>query len=166
MLARTIGGIAVIAAGAAGVRSDSTDRLSCQQVKGSLNATATRMGLSVKGLKIRGAGVSAGDLDGAIALEVLKPFKGGDIQVSFDITSPRGTIVIAGKTTATSEAGIPNERHIRGDLLVEKGSGAFTESRGSVQAEGRANTRTKTLEIRYAGQVCADWSATQVIAKQ
>ncbi|HUP89725.1 MAG TPA: hypothetical protein VM100_10250 [Longimicrobiales bacterium] len=159
MLARTVGCIGIMAAGAAGVQPDTRERISCQEVKGSLNATATAMGLSAKGLKIHGTGLSAGDLEGKASLEVLKPFSGGAIEVSFDIASPRGTIVISGKTSATAVNGVPNARRIRGDLLVEKGSGVFVQSHGAVQADGRANTRTKTIEITYAGEVCAAWGA-------
>lgn len=125
----------------------------CRDVAGTLAASVTRISPTFRGVKIRGRGTSSGDLNGIIEAEVLKPFKGSDLQVAFTIVTPDGTVVARGKTQATATS-TPDARLIQSDLSIAGGSGRFLAASGNMNAHGHADTKSRSLSLAYDGQLC------------
>ena len=125
----------------------------CAPVRGHIDASVDGIRPTMAGLRLQGRGSSEGGLAGALKVQVLKPFRGPDLDVALEIVTPDGVASLGGSVTAQGDT---HQRQISGnDLTLRGGTGAYENASGALRARGTADTRARLISIEYEGRICS-----------
>lgn len=122
----------------------------CKAVTGEISARATGLSPSLGGLRIRAAGRSQGDLDGAVSIEVVKPYVGRTLKTSFVIKSADGAITISGVTTIARSDSVAGIRPLH-----------FENEHRDFLGDGVVDHRNRLLRFNYSGRMCQQRHAVE-----
>lgn len=131
----------------------------CRDVRGTIEASVDRIRPAMTGLRFEGAGMSRGDLEGAVAVRAIKRPAAKSLVLHLVITTSSGVVAVKGKATAEASETDPHLRAIRGTWTVMGQTGGVRGDAGTLSGTGMADTRARSATIEYAGRICAEMPA-------
>jgi hypothetical protein len=130
----------------------------CSIIGGDIDARAGHLGLDFHGFKVSGGGSIRGTFVGEIRVEVRRVGRRGpetELSIRLTAATAQGLLRMRGRVVAERRHSDDPLHRVQGWLDVSDADGLPLGSTGRLTVEGTADTASRVIAMRYAGESCS-----------